>query len=127
MFSDHLQKLDRISGRSLFLMAGGLVIACQLVAMVMVADEQVRKAELRDSQLSSQRAAIARCFEGNTRAERQSCMLQVRNMTPAEPQVAANTGSLDPVREAASYTDFNRGPAASAMRADVRVVSFASN
>ena len=127
MFSDHLQKLDRVSGRSLFVVAGGLVIACQLVAMVMVADEQVRKAELRDSRQSLQRAAIAQCFEANTRAERQSCMLQVRNMTPAGNQVAANGGSLDPVHEAASYTDFNRGAASSTMRAGVMAVSFAAN
>jgi hypothetical protein len=127
MFSDHLQKLDRVSTRSLFLMAGGLVIACQLVAMVMVAGEQVKKAELRESPQSLQRAAIARCFEGNTRAEQQSCMLQVRNVMQAGQQVAANSGGLDPVREAASFTDFNRGLASSTMNAGVRVVSFASN
>lgn len=126
MFSDHLQKLDRVSGRNLFLMAGGLVIACQLVAMVMVAGEQVKKAELRDSRMSSQRAAIAQCFEGNSHAEQQSCMLQARNAIPAGLQVA-NTGGLDPVREAASYTDFNRGAGSSTMHADVMAVSFAAN
>jgi len=127
MFSDHLQKLDRISGRHLFLMAGGLVIACQLVAMVMVVGEQVKKAELRDSQQSLQRAAIAQCFEASSRADRQSCMMQVRNIVPSGNQVAMNAVGLDPVREAASYTDFNRGPASSAMRADVMAVSFAAN
>ena len=127
MFSDHLQKLDRISGRNLFMMAGGLVIACQLVAMVVVASEQVKKAELRDSQVSAQHAAIAQCFEANSRAERQSCMSQVRNIVPSGNQVAVNAGGLDPVREAASYTDFNRSPASSAIRADVMAVSFAAN
>ncbi|MES2192226.1 MAG: hypothetical protein V4454_19070 [Pseudomonadota bacterium] len=127
MFSDHLQKPDRISGSKLLLMAGGLVIACQLVAMVMVAGEQVKKAEMRDSRQSLQRAAIAQCFEANTRAERQSCMLQVREGMPAGNQIAANAGSLDPVREAASYTDFNRGTASSGVRADVMAVTFATN
>ncbi len=128
MFSDHLPKIDRVSGRSLLLMAGGLVIVCQLVAMVLVAGEQVRKAELRDTQQSQQRAAIARCYEGATRAARQECMLQARNGLLAGNQMAAsvNTPDTSPApRELASYTDFTRGPSAS-MQVGVMGVSFAA-
>ena len=125
MFSDHLPKIDRVSGRSLFLVAGGLVIACQLGAMVLVAGEQVKKAEMRDSQQSVQRAAIAKCFEGNTRAARQECMLQARNQSLGNSMTASMTTADPSPREVASYTDFTRGPSAS-MQAGVMDVSFAS-
>lgn len=126
MFSDHLPKIDRVSGRSLFLMAGGLVIVCQLAAMVLVAGEQVRKAELRDSQQSVQRAAIAKCFEGTTRAARQDCMLQARNQSMGGDQMTAGMTAPDSSpREVASYTDFTRGPS-TAMQVGVMGVSFAS-
>lgn len=126
MFSDHLRKIDHVSGRNLFLMAGGLVIACQLVAMTMVVSDQVKKAELRDAQSSVQRVAIAKCFEGNTRAERQECMLQAKNMSMDGGQVAANTRTQDSSpRESASYTDFTRGPSAN-VQASVMAVSFAA-
>lgn len=125
MFSDHLPKIDRVSGRSLFLVAGGLVIACQLAAMVLVAGEQVKKAEMRDSQQSVQRAAIAKCFEGNTRAARQECMLQARNQSLGNPMTASAATTDSSPREVASYTDFTRGPSSS-MQAGVMGVSFAS-
>ncbi|MES2510418.1 MAG: hypothetical protein V4625_10850 [Pseudomonadota bacterium] len=127
MFSDHLPKIDRISGRSLFLMAGGLVIACQLVAMTLVAGEQVKKAEIRDSQMLAQRAAIAKCFDGNTRAERQDCMVQARNLSLGTTQVVTSNSRQDSLpRESASYTDFTRG-SSSGMQASVMGVSFAAN
>ncbi len=127
MFSDHLPKIDRISGRNLFVMAGGLVIACQLVAMTLVAGEQVRKAEIRDSQLVAQRVAIAKCFEGNTRAERQDCMQQAKNMSMDSGQMEASTRSPESqARESASYTDFTRGPSVN-VQASVMAVSFATN
>ncbi|MES2281055.1 MAG: hypothetical protein V4542_06550 [Pseudomonadota bacterium] len=126
MFSDHLPKIDRVSGRSLFLMAGGLVIVCQLAAMVLVAGEQVKKAELRDAQQSQQRAVIAKCFEGATRAARQECMLQARNESLGVARMAAGSNSPDSSpRELTSYTDFTRGPSAS-MQVGVMGVSFAS-
>ncbi len=126
MFSDHLPKMDRTNGRSLFLIAGALIIICQLVAMVLVAGDQVKKAELRDSQQSVQRAAIAKCFEGTTRAARQECMLQARNQSLGSNQMAASVTTTDSSpREVASYTDFNRG-ASAAMQVGVMGVSFAS-
>jgi hypothetical protein len=89
MFSDHVQKIERSSGRTLFLIAGALVILCQLVAMGMVADGQVQKAAARDSRLSSQRVALAECFENTLEAARGSCVRQVYNDNNSESTLAA--------------------------------------
>lgn len=65
MISDHFQKVDVISNRTLFLLAGGLVIVCQLVAMALVSDGQVKKAQLRNLGVASQQAAFAQCLEAS--------------------------------------------------------------
>lgn len=77
MFSDSLQKIEWTSSRNLFLIAGGLVIICQLVAMGLVVDGQVKKAEARDSELSSQRSAIAQCLETSSGSGRSRCFAMV--------------------------------------------------
>ncbi|MCY1168407.1 MAG: hypothetical protein V4455_11475 [Pseudomonadota bacterium] len=76
MLSDHLQKIDRTSSRNLFLIASVLVIVCQLVAMALVAGSQVQRAELRESRLTAQNIAMAKCLEASARFDRQACMLQ---------------------------------------------------
>ena len=76
MFSDHMRKIDNAGGRTLLIIAAALVITCQLVAMAMVADGQVKKAELRETNLTLQRVAMARCMEANPRADRESCLQQ---------------------------------------------------
>lgn len=76
MLSDQLQKIDRTSSRNLFLIASVLVIACQLVAMALVAGSQVEKAQLRESRLTAQNIAMAKCFEASARFDRQACTLQ---------------------------------------------------
>lgn len=80
MISDHFRKpeTDTISAGTLWAIAGALVIICQLVAFVMVADGQVKKAELRESQLALQRVAIASCLESSIGAARHSCLQQAR-------------------------------------------------
>ncbi|MES2414778.1 MAG: hypothetical protein V4614_13310 [Pseudomonadota bacterium] len=129
MFADHMtpvtKKPDLFSNRNLLLMAGGLIIVCQLVAMVLVAQEQVKKAEARDSQMSQQRVAIAKCFELNTRAGRQDCMLQARNASFQDGAQIAT--SANPGRESPSYTDFNSGSSPAVMRIGAVAVSFAAN
>ena len=65
MISDHFQKVDVISNRTLFLLAGGLVIVCQLVAMAVVSDGQVKKAQLRNLGIASQQTAFAQCLEAS--------------------------------------------------------------
>ncbi len=73
MFSDHLPKIDQTSGRNLFVIAGALVMVCQLVAMVVVTDGQVKKAEVRESQMQSQRLVLAQCLENVNGAELFTC------------------------------------------------------
>ena len=65
MFSDHVRKIDDAPAKTLLMIAAGLVIACQLVAMVLVADGQVEKAQLREATLASARAATAWCVENS--------------------------------------------------------------
>lgn len=73
MFSDHLQKIDHTSGKTLLLIAGGLVIVCQLVAMVLVAQGQVEKAHAREASQASQRKATAWCVETSRGTELRGC------------------------------------------------------
>ncbi len=73
MFSDHLPKINQTSGRNLFVIAGALVMVCQLVAMVVVTDGQVKKAEFRESQMQSQRLVLAQCLENVKGAARPTC------------------------------------------------------
>ena len=77
MLSDHFRKVDVISNRTLFLFAGGLVIVCQLVAMALVSDGQVKKAQLRNLGVASQQAAFAQCLETSVGNSMQRCSLQV--------------------------------------------------
>ena len=63
MFSDHLQKIDQAPRKTLLLVAAGLVIACQLVAMALVAGEQVQKAQMRGDSDASRQAAVTSCLE----------------------------------------------------------------
>ena len=79
MFSDHIQKIDRSSGKKLLLIAGGLVIVCQLVAMVLVAQGQVEKAQAREVSQASQRTATAWCVETSLGAELRGCATQSAN------------------------------------------------
>lgn len=79
MFSDHLQKNEHSGRRLLLMIAAALVIACQLVAMALLADGQVQKAALRDAELSSRRTALAQCFESVARMNRDTCLVQARN------------------------------------------------
>ena len=67
MFSDHLQKIDEVPYKTLLGVAAGLVILCQLIAMVLVVDGQVEKAQVRDLRYASEQMAIARCSEPGSR------------------------------------------------------------
>ena len=91
MFSDHLQKIDRASGKTLLLIAGGLVIVCQLIALVLVAQGQVEKAHAREVSQASQRTATAWCVETSLGAEIRGCATQSANNTA---QAADRTPSM---------------------------------
>ena len=73
MFSDHLPKIESSIPKILMLAAAGLAIAGQLAALVMLADGQVEKAQLRDASQGSARAATASCVESNRGAALNDC------------------------------------------------------
>jgi hypothetical protein len=78
MFSDHLRKIKEIPYKTLLGVAGGFLILCQLVALAMVADEQVKKAQVREAQRTSERIAAAHCMESTMGAARHSCLQQAK-------------------------------------------------
>ena len=63
MFSDHLRKIDEAPHKTWLLVAAGLVMVCQLVAMALVAGEQVQKAQMRGDSQASRQVAVASCVE----------------------------------------------------------------
>ena len=63
MFSYHLRKIDEAPHKTLLLVAAGLVMVCQLVAMALVAGEQVQKAQMRGDSQASRQVAMATCIE----------------------------------------------------------------
>lgn len=74
MFSDHLRKIDEAPHRTLLFVAAALVMVCQLVAMALVAGEQVQKAQMRvDSQVSRQ-VAVASCVETSRGVAIKDCL-----------------------------------------------------
>jgi hypothetical protein len=90
MFSAHFQKFDEMPYKTLLLVAAGLVLLCQLAALAFVADSQVEKAKLRETQRMAQMQAIAQCVETSVGPARQKCIQQVRvAASPAEPAPAA--------------------------------------
>ena len=76
MFSDHLPKIDEVPNRTLFMMAAGLVLLCQLVAMALVVDGQVNLAQVRNALRISERTAVIHCMESSLGATRHSCIEQ---------------------------------------------------
>jgi hypothetical protein len=78
MISEQLQAPEHSSGHTLWIVAGVLIILCQMAAFAMVANGQVKKAELRDLRDASERLAVAHCLESRIGTERHSCMLQAR-------------------------------------------------
>jgi hypothetical protein len=98
MFSDHLLKFDEVPSRVLFLLAAGLVVLCQLVAMAMVVDGQVSMAQVRDASRVSERTAINQCMESSLGATRHSCIQQVKAAN-APTQDGPSTQALADIEE----------------------------
>ena len=73
MFSDHLRKIDEAPAKTLLLIAAGLVIVCQLVALVLATSGQVDKAQFREASHASARAATAWCVQSNRGAALRDC------------------------------------------------------
>ncbi|MBK5204808.1 MAG: hypothetical protein JJD98_05170 [Polaromonas sp.] len=98
MFSDHLQKIDKVSSKTLLGVAGGLVILCQLIAMALVVDGQVKNAQLRGA---SERIAMAQCRQSNMGGAWQSCIQQAR--AALNPSQEADTRQI--AKAVASVSD----------------------
>ena len=102
MFSDHLQKVDQVPQRTLWLAASGLVIVCQLVAMALVAGEQVQKAQMRNDIDASRQAAVASCVETSRGEAVKGCFvvgsseLRTRN-DAAGPEAIIDALTLNPL------------------------------
>ncbi|MDB5744810.1 MAG: hypothetical protein JWR68_3125 [Polaromonas sp.] len=80
MLTDPIEKVDAVSSRGLFCIAAGLVFICQLLALVLVVNGQVEKAQHRTAQYDSARMAIADCAENHLGPARSQCIEQVNAM-----------------------------------------------
>ena len=101
MFSDHLQKIDKMPYKTLLVISAALVFLCQLVAMMLVVDSQVEKAQIRDAQSGSAQMVIADCSENYSGQARSRCIEQMRAHLVAEPVAG---GELDGRSTARSST-----------------------
>lgn len=94
MFSDHLQPVFHFPFKGTFLVAGGLVIACQLIAMVLVVDSQVEKAQFRQTTQANFQSAVATCVENSYGAALKKCA-DLTSSTVATPGPASSGAFLD--------------------------------
>ena len=78
MTTNLLRRGNLFAHRNLFLTAAVLVIACQLVAMAMVADGQMSRAGQRQSAIALEQTAIAQCFESSSPSAQNACISQTR-------------------------------------------------
>lgn len=96
MFSDRLHHVNSghngIAGKVL-LALGGLAIVGQLGAVAMVADGQVRKAELRAYRAVAEQMAVRHCLESSIGATRHGCLLQARADAGNPIAMAAGPGT----------------------------------
>jgi hypothetical protein len=96
MFSSHLPKVHTVPREYLVAGAGLLLVVSMLVGIAMVASGQVKKAELRESMLASQRTAMVQCMETLGGAELNKCIIQAKATPDAAGRttLADNTGSF---------------------------------
>lgn len=76
MFSNHLPKISRTPSQYIFSGVGLLLVIGLLMGIATVASGQVKKAELRESMLASQRTAVMQCLETQLGAALNSCIVQ---------------------------------------------------
>lgn len=105
MFSSHLPKIHNVSREYIFAGVGLLLVIGLLVGMATVASGQVKKAELRESMLATQRTAIVQCMETLGGSELNKCMIQAQ----AAPDRAARVTTM-----ADNSGSFSRGNAIAA-------------
>jgi hypothetical protein len=90
MFSSHLPKVHSVPRETIFAGAGLLLVVSLLIGMATVASGQVKKAELRESMLASQRTAVVQCMETLGGAQLNKCMFQAQ----AAPDAVGRTTTL---------------------------------
>lgn len=81
MFSDHVIKTERWPVINLFVLAGLLVVLCQLVALALVVDSQIDIADVRDQRNREHVAEMADCLDRmqlDVRPLRHGCIQQVQ-------------------------------------------------
>lgn len=85
MFSERLKKLDELPAKAWFGVAAILVFVCQLVAMALVVDGQVQRAQARHAHRAVQQDAAADCLATQYGAGLSRCLQQTRYVgdTPA--------------------------------------------
>ena len=119
MFSKLLHKNNHGARRSLFFFAAALVIAGQMVAIALLAQGQVQKAALREARLTSQRIAMAQCFESSRRIQRDNCFVlagQAESISAARSVPVLTTGQNE-----------SNFPVPSAAPRGLKTVALASN
>lgn len=90
MFSSNLPQVHTVPREIIFAGAGLLLVISLLVGMAMVASGQVKKAELRESMLASQRSAMVQCVETLGGTELNKCMMQAQ----AAPDAVGRASTL---------------------------------
>ena len=98
MFSDHIPKIAASKFaespvKAVLFIIAGVVIVCQLVAMVMLAGGQVEKANLRDASQASARAVTVWCLESSRGAALRDCD---RSLSSFSAQAGADQGNISP-------------------------------
>jgi hypothetical protein len=91
MFSSHLPKVHTVPREYLFAGAGLMLVVGMLVGIAIVASGQVKKAELRETLLASQRIAMVQCMETLGGAELNKCLIEAK----ASPDAAGRTTLAD--------------------------------
>lgn len=77
MFSEWVEKFDTMPSKVLFGVAAGLVFACQLAALALVANGQVEKAHSRDAYYISAQTEMADCSKKYSGSARSRCIERI--------------------------------------------------
>ena len=94
MFSEHLQPVHPSPFKGGLIVAGALVIACQLIGMFLVVDSQVEKAQSRQSNYTNFQAAVASCVENSYGAALKKCA-DLTSLPVASPGPIASPSFID--------------------------------
>ena len=86
MFSAQLKPIEKISANKMLLLVAGLVLVCLLIALALVANGQVQKAQLRQASLASLQAAVANCLENQQGSVIRDCARLALAPTTTEPE-----------------------------------------